>query len=69
MKTITVWELGFKQKDGSFQWEHNHIEDGFDEAQTEPKPTTTHQEKSWKNGTWRKFKAVLNGIDVQLTKE
>jgi hypothetical protein len=55
---ITVWEK--KNKTGVF--EHNHIQDGFDPCEIEPKPITDAQKKAWRNADWRKTKArLVNG--------
>ncbi|MBI1423113.1 MAG: hypothetical protein GC149_06580 [Gammaproteobacteria bacterium] len=62
-KIITVWE---RYNDNAKSWEHNHIEDGFDENAEQPTPKGSVQEKSWPGGKWRKHKAHLEGITVVL---
>lgn len=55
MKTVTIWE----RQDDRGIFDHNHISDGFDEAQLVP-IGNDYQTKSWKNGKWKATKALLN---------
>ncbi len=64
MKTITVWESEVKQKNGELVWEHNHIEDGYDEQQNAPTVMDPYQTKVWKKVKWRKFEAQLTDESV-----
>lgn len=58
---ITVWDYYTKQKDGSFVWEFNHIEDGWNEELKFPtvKCPTPVQKHNFSTGKWRKSKAEL----------
>ena len=58
-KVITIWERSKKKEDGSWQWEHNHISDGFAEKLDSPKAVSAEQKKSWKGAKWRGLKAYL----------
>jgi len=64
-KLITVWERQNRQKDGSMIWKHNHISDGYNENQIEPKSINDNQKKLWKGAKWRSFKAFLNDGKVE----
>lgn len=60
-KVITVWENFVKQKDGSFKWEFNHIEDGWNEDQKFPtvKVPVVTQKLHFTSGQWRKSKEKI----------
>ena len=62
-KIITVWER-WNEKEG--QWEHNHIQDGYNEDETAPPPLNDTQGKAWANLKWRKQKGYLEGCKVVL---
>lgn len=71
MKPITVWERLVINENEQHRYEHNHIEDGHNDA-LEPTAITALQRKSWhgyktnrKNGQmgaagWRNIPAYLN---------
>ncbi len=62
-RPITIWERWLKQKDGSFQWEHNHIEEGHCPNDV-PTPKVEVHKRTWSGGKWRKFFRHLNEKDV-----
>ena len=64
MKPITIWLCWTKQKNGSHEWEHNHIEDGHVEGDF-PKPVVdVPGQKGWKNFKWSKMHAYLDDKGV-----
>lgn len=54
-KVITIWYR--RDEDGVYQ--HNHLEDGYDEARTKPTPKVTEHNKAWKSGKWAQQRAML----------
>jgi hypothetical protein len=62
-KTITVWERWNKKLK---TWEHNHIDDDYDEDSQIPIIKFKSQEKIFKNAKWRKTKAKL--VDQKVVK-
>jgi len=57
---ITVWEVGFKKGD-TIEWEHNHIEDGYDPERKFP-TAKFHGQHGWVNQLWRSSPAqLING--------
>lgn len=62
MKPITIWErnvlVDIKKK--IYEWQHNHIEDGWLHTLIVPKPICRYQERAWKNAYWRKAYGYLN---------
>ncbi len=61
MKPITVWSKLNKQQDGTFKWEHNHIECGLKRG-LYPLPIKPEfkLQYGWKNAQWRRKRGYLN---------
>ena len=63
---VTIWEHRVKKADDTYEWEFNHIENGYTEETQTPTPVTKIQENSWKGGMWQKQKGVLiNGFHLK----
>lgn len=58
---ITVWETWQKG-----EWNHSHIEDGFDPDRKSPEPKSPAQ-RGWPDQTWRGRKAYL--VDSKVVME
>lgn len=54
-KVITIWYR--RDEDGVYQ--HNHLEDGYDETRTKPTPKVPEHNKAWKSGKWAQQRALL----------
>ena len=59
MKPITIWTCYNKQKDKTYKWEHNHIENGLIKGIT-PISNCKYQKNMWKNAQWRREWGYLN---------
>jgi len=66
MKPITIWTRYTKQKDGTYKWEHNHIEDELIRG-IEPIPNCEFQCKAWKDAQWRRCWGYLNVRNKVIT--
>jgi hypothetical protein len=62
MIPITAWKVKEKQKDGSYSFTFNHIEDGHSSGE-KPMPKFDSQ-RGWLNQTWTKQHCWLNGQRV-----
>lgn len=53
--TITIWY----RMDDNKVYQHNHLEDGYDETRKGPTPKVPEHSKMWKNGKWAMQSAKL----------
>ena len=56
---VTIWERKVKKTENVYEWEFNHIENGYVEEMQTPTSVTETQKNSWAGGQWRKQKGVL----------
>lgn len=49
---ITIWKVLKEDKNGSFSFVFNHIEDGWNAANNYPTPKFKSQKNSWTKGVW-----------------
>ena len=49
---ITIWKVLKEDKNGSFSFVFNHIEDGWNAANNYPTPKFKNQKNSWTKGVW-----------------
>jgi hypothetical protein len=56
---ITCWEKWEQQEDKSWDWQHNHIEEGHCPNDL-PTPKVELHKRAWAKGPWRKSFNYLN---------
>lgn len=63
LKPVTVWERHNKQDNGTWLWEHNHIEYGHCPNEV-PTPLHENHVRFWRGAKWRKEFKYLNENNV-----